>query len=241
MVAIPMHNAPPYSFAFQPIVHAARGEVVSQEALIRGLNDEPAKDILDAVAGANLHPFDLASRIAAIALGQRLGIGTLNLNFLARSPISDAAAIRTTLQAAARCGYDPGAIVLEVSEAEAIDDPLAFSRLLQDHRAAGMRVAIDDFGAGHSGLNLLADFQPDMIKLDMKLVRGIDHQAARQSIVRALLAMCGELGIEVVAEGVETLPEFRWFEAQGVQLFQGYLFARPAFEAVAVPQFPASD
>jgi EAL domain-containing protein (putative c-di-GMP-specific phosphodiesterase class I) len=111
--------------------------------------------------------------------------------------------------------------------------------MLHDHRAAGLRVAIDDFGAGHSGLNLLADFQPDMIKLDMKLLRGIDHQAPRQSIVRALLAMCRELGIEVVAEGVETLGEFRWFEAQGVQLFQGYLFARPAFEGLAVPRYPA--
>lgn len=234
-----MQTAPPYSFAFQPIVHAARGEVVSQEALIRGLNDEPAKAVLDAVAGANLHPFDLASRIAAISLGQRLGIGRLNLNFLARSPRSDAAAISTTLQAAMQCGYDASDIVLEISETEAIGDPLAFSRMLHDHRAAGLRVAIDDFGAGHSGLNLLADFQPDMIKLDMKLLRGIDHQAPRQSIVRALLAMCRELGIEVVAEGVETLGEFRWFEAQGVQLFQGYLFARPAFEGLAVPRYPA--
>ena len=233
-----MQTAPPYSFAFQPIVHAARGEVISQEALIRGLNDEPAKDVLGAVHSASLHPFDLASRIAAMALGQRLGIATLNLNFLARSPCSDAAAINATLQAAARCGYEARDIVLEISENEAIEDPLAFSRLLHEHRAAGLRVAIDDFGAGHSGLSLLADFQPDMLKLDMKLVRGIDHQTARQSIVRALLAMCEELGIEVVAEGVETLPEFRWFEAQGVQLFQGFLFARPAFEGLAVPRFP---
>ena len=233
-----MPTTPAFSFAFQPIVNVASAEIVSHEALIRGLNDEPANDVLARIAPRQLHPFDLSSRIAAIALAQRLGIGILNLTFLARSLHTDAAAIESTLQAGARCGFAAGDIVLEVSETEAIDDPLAFSRLLRDHRAAGMRVAIDDFGAGHSGLNLLADFQPDMLKLDMKLVRGIHHQAARQSIVRALLAMCGELGIEVVAEGVETLGEFRWFEAQGVQLFQGYLFARPAFEALAVPRFP---
>jgi EAL domain-containing protein (putative c-di-GMP-specific phosphodiesterase class I) len=99
----------------------------------------------------------------------------------------------------------------------------------------GIKLAIDDFGAGYSGLNLLAEFQPDQVKIDMNLVRGIEKHGPRQAIVRGIAQVCVDLGIDVIAEGVETLQEFRWFEDQGIRLFQGYLFAKPAFE-----QFPAA-
>jgi EAL domain-containing protein (putative c-di-GMP-specific phosphodiesterase class I) len=101
-----------------------------------------------------------------------------------------------------------------------------------------MQVAIDDFGAGFSGLNLLAEFQPDMIKLDMNLLRHIESRSPRQSIVRAIITVCNDLGIDVVAEGVETADEFSWLENEGVRLFQGYLFARPEFECFPVAHFP---
>ena len=102
-----------------------------------------------------------------------------------------------------------------------------------------MKLAIDDFGAGHSGLNLLADFQPDLIKLDMNLVRDIVNRGPRQAIVRAIVQACTELQVEIIAEGVETLDEYHWFEDQGVHLFQGFLFARPEFEALPAVRFPS--
>lgn len=111
---------------------------------------------------------------------------------------------------------------------------------MNTYRAQGLRFAIDDFGAGFSGLNLLADFQPDIVKLDMQLVRNIDSSGPRQAIVRAVIQACEDLRIDVLAEGVESEPEQRWFKRNGVRLFQGYWFARPTFEALLQPEFPAA-
>ena len=85
-------------------------------------------------------------------------------------------------------------------------------------------------GAGYAGLNLLADFQPDIIKFDMALVRGIDTSRSRQAITRGVLRICFELDIAVIAEGVETEAERDFFFDEGVSLIQGYLFSRPAFQ-----------
>jgi EAL domain-containing protein (putative c-di-GMP-specific phosphodiesterase class I) len=101
-------------------------------------------------------------------------------------------------------------------------------------------VAIDDFGAGYSGLNLLADFQPDQIKLDMKLVHGIECCGPRQAIVRAIDQACRDLGIDIIAEGVETVEEYTWLANQDIGLFQGYLFAKPAFESFPPVHYPES-
>lgn len=76
------------------------------------------------------------------------------------------------------------------------------------------------------------DFQPDIIKLDMELLRGIDTDTVRQRIVRNVISMCHDLGIKVVAEGIETRGERDFFIAHGVSLMQGYFFAKPAFKAI---------
>lgn len=130
-------------------------------------------------------------------------------------------------------------MILEVTEGEIIHDADGFARSLNAYRSHGLKLAIDVFGAGYAGLNLLADFQPDIVKLDMHLVRGIYSKAPRQAIVRAVLQACADLGLDVIAEGVETAAEFHWFRRLGVILFQGYLFGRPAFERLPSPTIPA--
>jgi EAL domain-containing protein (putative c-di-GMP-specific phosphodiesterase class I) len=112
--------------------------------------------------------------------------------------------------------------------------------VIRECRKQGLRIAIDDFGAGYSGLNLLAEFQPGIIKLDRQLMQAIDGSRPRQAIVRGVLSVCRDLDILPVAEGVETEAEFRTLRAMGIDLFQGYLFARPAFEALPEPVFPAA-
>jgi EAL domain-containing protein (putative c-di-GMP-specific phosphodiesterase class I) len=232
-------GTPPYSYAFQPIVDAAERTIVSFEALVRGPRGESAKQVLDRVPPDALHRFDGESRVAALALAGRLGIACrLNLNVLPRSLAREGEAMRVLIATAERSGVPLDRIVLEVTEGEAIEDHGEFSALVDEYRALGMKVAIDDFGAGYSGLNLLADFQPDMIKLDMNLVRGIESRGARQSIARAIATVCADLGIDVIAEGVETVDEYRWFADEGVRLFQGYLFGRPGFECLPEASFP---
>ncbi|WP_290677217.1 EAL domain-containing protein [Halothiobacillus sp. 15-55-196] len=87
-------------------------------------------------------------------------------------------------------------------------------------------------------MNHLIEIRPDVIKLDLNLIRDIDHDAGRQAVLRATVSMCKELGIGVVAEGVETLEEWLCLEDMGVFLHQGYLFSRPVFEALPEPQYP---
>ena len=232
---------PSFTFAFQPIVDTNVREVFSHEALIRGPSNEPAYRILGQVPADRLLEFDQKARIEAIGLAVRLGIvSRLNLNFMPQS-LHSRAAILTTLEAADRFHLPINRLVLEVTEGAVIDDQAQFAEVINEYRGLGLKVAIDDFGAGYSGLNLLTDFQPDQIKLDMKLVRGIEHHGPRQAIVRAIDQVCRDLGIDVIAEGVETVEEYAWLANEGVRLFQGYLFAKPAFESFPPVHYPENS
>lgn len=230
-----------FTFAFQPIVDTNAREVLSYEALIRGPGNEPAYQILQQVSADRLFAFDQRVRVEAIYLAMRLRLNCqLNLNFLPQSLDSSPESILATLEAADRASLPINRIVLEVVEGEIIHDHSRFTGLINKFRGLGLKVAIDDFGAGYSGLNLLADFQPDQVKLDMKLIRGIERHGPRQSIVQAIDRMCFDLGIDVIAEGVETEEEYAWLTSQGIHLFQGYLFAKPAFEHFPTVHYPQS-
>jgi EAL domain-containing protein (putative c-di-GMP-specific phosphodiesterase class I) len=236
-------SAPPgfprFSYAYQPIVDVLARAVYSQEALIRGPTGESAYQVLKSVPPDQKFSFDLHSRCTAIALAARLSYGgRLNLNFLPQGLVESSNAILATLEAARANNVANERIVLEVTEEEVIDEPSDFATLLNEYRGTGILVAIDDFGAGYSGLNLLAEFQPDLVKIDMKLIRGIEQHGPRQAIVRAVAQACDDLGIEVIAEGVETVEEYSWFMELGIRLFQGHLFAKPEFESFPEGQYP---
>jgi EAL domain-containing protein (putative c-di-GMP-specific phosphodiesterase class I) len=102
----------------------------------------------------------------------------------------------------------------------------------------GFVTAIDDFGAGYAGLGLLAVMQPDIIKIDMQLVRGIATSAPKQAIVASLATLGRQLNITVLAEGIETQAELEIIRASGISLGQGYLFARPAIESLPPISLP---
>ncbi len=109
---------------------------------------------------------------------------------------------------------------------------------LRSYRAMGFKTAIDDFGAGYAGLGLLSLFQPDIVKLDMALVRDIDTNTVKRTIVRNTLNMLRDLGIQPVCEGIETLAEHDVLRDLGVDLMQGYLLAKPALEALSPVAWP---
>jgi blue light- and temperature-responsive anti-repressor len=230
---------PSYSYAFQPIVDMGTREVFSYEALVRGPAGESAFQVLSAVPPELKYTFDETSRVRAIEIAARIGLKKrLNLNMLPRSLYSSPTALSSVVEAAQRCGLPVENMILEVTESEAIDNHGELVRQLNDYRGQGLQMAIDDFGAGYSGLNLLADFQPDQVKIDLNLVRGIVRHGPRQAIVRAITQACMDLGIDVVAEGIETVGEYEWFAEQGVTLFQGYLFAKPGFECLPEVRYP---
>lgn len=229
-----------FSCAFQPIVDTHTRTAYSHEALVRGLDNEPAYQVIQRYSGHRLAAFDAACRARAIEIAARIGLHThLNLNFLPSAALIPALGLHSTIEAAARHSFPLDRIIVEATEGEAIGDHAQFAKVVNEYRRSGMRLAIDDFGAGYAGLNLLAEFQPDIVKLDMALVRGIHASGPRQAIVRAIAQVCVDLGIDVVVEGVETVDEYSWFCDLGVNLYQGYLFAKPMFEAM--PPFHIPD
>ncbi len=229
-----------FSFAFQPIVDTDSGVAHSHEALVRGLAGEFAFEVLERHKGRDMAAFDSACRTRAIEVAASIGINTyLNLNFLPSAVLNEELGLSATVQAARNFGFPLDRIIVEATEVEAIADPTHFAQVVGEYRRAGMQFAIDDFGAGYSGLSLLADFQPDIVKLDMSLVRGIQRHGPRQAIVRAIYQVCIDLGIDFVVEGVETVEEYAWFRNLGIHLYQGYLFAKPEFEKMPAFVIPS--
>lgn len=223
----------PITMAFQPIVDAAAGTIFAHEALVRGTEGQGAGWVLGQVNDQNRYAFDQACRVKAIELAAALGIGErLSVNFLPNAVYQPETCIRATLGAARRTGFPIDRILFEVTEAERVDDVAHLRRILTEYKRQGFTTAIDDFGAGFSGLNLLADYQPDFVKIDMQLTRGIDADRIRRTIVGSILAVCREIGVNAIAEGVETEAEGRTLREMGIDLLQGYFFAKPSFEAV---------
>jgi EAL domain-containing protein (putative c-di-GMP-specific phosphodiesterase class I) len=222
-----------FTMAFQPIVDVEAGRVWGYEALVRGPDGESARSILDQVDADNRYRFDQAARVKAIELAGRLFPRgeplTLSVNFLPNAVYEPSACIRASLAAARRVGFDFRKIMFEFTEDEKLDTAHV-RNIIAVYKQQGFLTGLDDFGSGYAGLGLLADFQPDVIKLDMHLVRGVDGDPARRAIVAGIMHIARALRLTVLAEGVETAGEVSVLRAAGVTLFQGYYFARPAIE-----------
>ncbi len=223
-----------FSMAFQPIYDAVDNRVWGYEALVRGLSGQGAFEVLSRVSPEQKYRFDQDCRIKAIELAARLFPADeelkLSINFMPNAVYEPAACLRATLLAAARCSFPTSSIMFEFTENEEVTDTGHLMNIITEYRRHGFTTAIDDFGAGHAGLGLLVQFQPDLIKIDMLLVRGVDASPARQAVVSGVVGIARDLGITVLAEGIETESEFLFLKGIGIRLFQGYWFAKPAFE-----------
>ena len=163
-----------FTMAFQPIVDCSQRTIFGYEALVRGINNEPAQSVIARVNDDNRYRFDQLCRIKAIALAARLDMrGMLSINFLPNAVYRPERCIRTTLQAAREHLFPIEQIMFELTEVEQVQDSQHLRGIVDHYQALGFKTALDDFGAGYSGLNLLADFHPNIVKLDMHLLRGI--------------------------------------------------------------------
>lgn len=219
--------------AYQPIVNWRTRKVIAHEALVRTNNPElPRPDAL----------LDVAKRLGRIEDVSRSIRATVARDMRDHSVTGDvfvnlhAADLMDEQLYSSRCplaAYAPQ-IVLEITEREALDDaaniPMRIARL----RKLGYRIAIDDLGAGYSGLDYFARLAPDIAKVDISLVRDIHNEHIKQKLVASLITLCKELGVIVVAEGIEQAAERDTIAALGCDYFQGFLFAKPdrAFPAV---------
>ncbi len=227
------------TMAFQPIVDLDQREVFAYEALVRGQDGTGAAGVLARVPADGRYAFDQVCRIKAISLAKALVVTAgLDVNFLPNALYEAETCLRATVRAARHYAFPIERLIFELTEGERVADIGRVAEVIRECRQQGLRVAIDDFGAGYAGLNLLADLHPDLVKLDMGLVRGIDCCRPRRAIVHGVLVACRDLGIEVIAEGVETPAELVALRDLGVRYFQGFLFARPAVERLPEVRWP---
>jgi EAL domain-containing protein (putative c-di-GMP-specific phosphodiesterase class I) len=232
----------PFSMAFQPIVDVTSQTVFAYEALVRGPNQESAASILNQVTPENLYAFDQGCRVRAIELAAKLGIhrqgARLSVNFKPGAVYSPAACIRRTLRAAAETGFPLDQLIFEITEDERVSDTAHLQQIVTEYQKHGFGLALDDFGAGFSGLNLLSELAVNYVKLDGGLIRNLHNRPRAQAIVCSATALAREIGAQVIGESVETLEEYRALHNCGVPLMQGYLFARPQFEALPEITWP---
>jgi len=215
--------------AYQPIVNAADGRIFGHEALLRTAERSLPH------AGAVLDAAERLGRIAEVGRAVRESV--------ARSVISDFGNTFVNIHALELADdslFSPEAplskkasqVILEITERAALDAiPDSRSRI-RTLREMGYRIAIDDLGAGYAGLQSFALLEPDIVKLDMSLVRGVEGTPVKQKLIASMAALCRDLGILVVAEGIETEAERDAVIELGCDLLQGYLFGRPREGAV---------
>lgn len=222
-----------FAFAFQPIVSLSKKLVFGHEALVRGPAGESAWSVLSQLNDENRYTFDQACRVNSIKIAAQLGIKEyLSINFLPNAVYQPKACIQTTFAAARECNFPISQIIFEVTEGEEVHDCPHLINIFSEYRTFGFKTAIDDFGAGYAGLSLLAGYQPDIVKVDMELVRNIECSASKRAIVKGIVTICKDLNIRVLAEGIETIAERDCLRKLGIDLMQGYLFCKPAFMAI---------
>jgi len=229
---------------FQPIMHAAAPETVyGHEALLRGTtaNGEivAPRMMFDAARDAGLlFQLDLAARRSAITAARQHELrGALFVNFAPTAIYDPASCLRSTVAAVDQAGIQRGDVVFEIVETDRAHDPGHLRRILDYYRNAGFRVALDDVGAGYSSLNLIHELRPDLLKLDMELIRGVDTDSYKARLVENLLNVATILDIDTLAEGIETEGELRWVQEHGARYVQGFLLRRPL--AVPLPVTPS--
>jgi EAL domain-containing protein (putative c-di-GMP-specific phosphodiesterase class I) len=218
--------------AFQPIVSLRSGSVFGYEALLR--TDEPTLK-------NPLHFLDAA---------QRLGL-THTLGRAVRGKVAEAAPsapaearLFVNVHAGELDDFElcsstsplsvlAGRVVIEVTERHALDSVAGLSTRIAKLRQLGFSIAVDDLGAGYAGLSSFSVLEPEFVKLDMSLIRGVDTSTRKQSVIRSMLSLCErDLLMRVICEGVETAAERDALASLGCDLLQGYVFARPSKEFV---------
>jgi EAL domain-containing protein (putative c-di-GMP-specific phosphodiesterase class I) len=214
--------------------------VLAYEALVRGPLGEGARWVLDQIDEQQIQTFDQACRVAAIRNAMAAGLvasgARLSINFMPNAVYSPKACIQLTLRTAAETGLPADRLIFEFTENERID-PDHLRGIIRTYRELGFATAIDDFGAGMSGLGLLADLATDWVKLDMALVHGIDQCSRRRAIVETLVLLCRRLEVSLIVEGVETMGDLQVLRLLGVRYVQGFLFGQPEIGRLA--PFPA--
>jgi EAL domain-containing protein (putative c-di-GMP-specific phosphodiesterase class I) len=175
--------------------------------------------------------FEMYSTEDAISLAAQLGIHKFSVNLNPKTIFESIDIVDKLENLLQKYGFDHSQLIVEITESDFIGNHKLAKNIISKLRASGITLAIDDFGAGYAGLSLLAEFQPDILKIDSSLIQSISSSGPKQSIVNAIYDCAESLAISVVAEGVEQESDFQCLSNMGISQFQGYLFSTPQINA----------
>lgn len=227
-----------YESWFQPIIHTKDWQSTDRtpyahEALFRMRDDSgaiiPPGHVFTVAAKSDLlFSLDLTARRSAIEHAAKAKLRSkVFVNFDPSSIYDPSYCLRTTAAAIDEAGIAVNDVVFEVTETNKAKDMAHLKGILAFYRSAGFKVALDDIGAGWSGLTMLNELSPDYVKIDMALVRDIHVKPKQQTIVKHLVEIAKEHGIKVIAEGIEVDAEADCLASYGVDFMQGFLFGKP--------------
>lgn len=217
---------------FQPVIRVDTGLVVAYEGLIRSslphFNLTPP-DLLDlARARGRLGEFELAAARCVAEHFAASGLpGRLLVNLSSYAIVQEGVRSEDVIEALSVPGFDLGRVTIEITERDIVENPARLAHALGFLRARGIRVALDDFGNGHSNFEMWNEVQPEIVKIDRYLINGLAHSVERLAIVRALCSVAETLGADLVGEGVEEEADLRMLRELGIPYAQGFLIARP--------------
>lgn len=224
--------------ALQPIINIHSGEIIGHEALLRGAPHThwESPDVLFAIADRLGHRTVLEANARCLALNRLRELPLTQNLFL------NVDALSCDIPAMPGHRYtDPRRVVLEISERQPILDNPILLKQVPEWKKAGHLIALDDYGSGYMGLGAILMLEPDILKLDRIVIAGIDHNPVKQKIIRAMAHLAKALGLDIIAEGIETQGELDVLRDSGILYGQGYLLGRPSPFPLVPQTLPMRD
>lgn len=217
---------------FQPIVHLQTRQIYGYEGLVRGpvntVLHAPTRLFEAATRAGRLAELDLLCRRVVINRFAQLNLpGRLFINVDPYSLMHEDFIEGLTLEFVEEARLNPSQLIIELTETHPVDDVQLMQQAMIHYRKMGFRVALDDLGAGYSGLKLWSEIRPDIVKIDRHFIQGVDQDRTKQQFVSTILKTATALGCRVITEGVETEGEYATLRKIGVEMLQGYYFCRP--------------
>jgi len=220
------------STVYQPVVDIRAARIIGYEALSRVVGGHFENvDSLFRAAQQSDAVWKLERLCRERALAGAVALPTDMLLFLNVEPESiDDPQFRSehTLRLLERAGLAPERVVLEVTEHSAVHDFSVFRQTLSYFRSRGFKLGIDDMGSAYAGLQAVAEMQPDFLKVDISLVRDLNRNLLKRELIATMQRFSGQVGIQLIAEGIEKREELETLLEIGVTMGQGFLFAKPA-------------
>lgn len=213
--------------AYQPIVLASDGSLFGHEALLRSDDTSLPNPAAFLDAAERLGRIGEVGRAVRGSVAAAFSAGAVSGNVFVNVHAHDLSD-ESLLSPEAPLSKIARNVVIEITERaglEGVTDARGRVRRLRD---MGFRIAVDDLGAGYSGLNSFAALEPDIVKLDISLVRGVHAEPVKQKLISSMTSLCKDLGIQVVAEGIESVEDKHSVTALGCDLLQGFLLGRPS-------------